>query len=266
MDRIDAPPAGAGAETERRPNAPALYKGFAILDLLARHGRCSFTTIQRELGLAKSSAHQLIAALSDLGAIQPDPAGGYVLGLHLCELGAMAATQRSVVRTAQPFLRRLAQEVGMTCHLGVLEGADAIYIAKVEGEQEIRINTWVGKRLSLYRSALGKALLAWQPEPERERLIARIEWINKTEHTIGDAPALRAHLDAVRASGWASDNEEDVLNIRCVAAPIFDRDRHVMAALSAVGTILQVQTEDFPRLGARVCAIAEEIAHALGSR
>ena len=263
---LESVPAGATAAPVRRPAVPALYKAFAILDLLARQGKCSFTVIQRELGLPKSSAHQLIAALCDLGALQTDPSGGYLLGLHLCELGAIATSQRSIEQTALPFLRRLALEVNMTCHLGILEGGEAVYLAKVEGEQEIRINTWVGKRLSLSRSALGKALLAWQPEGERQRLIAGIDWVAKTVHSITDAATLQRGLEETRARGWATDDEEDGPNIRCVAAPIFDRDQNVIAALSVVSTVLQVQTSDIPRIGARVCTVAAEISRALGSR
>jgi DNA-binding IclR family transcriptional regulator len=248
-----------------RPTVPALHKAFSIVDLVAKEGRTSFTAIHKGLNLPKSSAHQLINALCDLGLLQLDPDGGYVLGLRLCELGSIAAGQRSIERDAMPYLRDLARDVEMTCHLGILEGHEAIYLAKVEWEQQIKINTWVGKRLSLYSSSLGKALLAWRPEAEREELIAGIEWVRKTPNTIADAATLRAHLAEVRARGWATDDEEDVLNIRCAAAPIFGARGAVIAALSIVGTVLQVRREDIPRLGERACAVAGTISRVLGS-
>ncbi|MDR3441354.1 IclR family transcriptional regulator [Telmatospirillum sp.] len=252
------------AATANRPAVPALYKAFSVLDLVSREAGISFTAIRKTLDLPKSSAHQLIGALCCLGALQDGPEGGYVLGLKLSELGAIAASQRSIEQEAAPFLKGLAREVGMTCHLGVLEGHEAIYLAKVEADQDIRINSWVGKRLSLYRSSLGKVLLAWQPDAERERLLADIEWIRKTPKSLPDADAVREHLREVRARGWAVDDEEDLANIRCVAAPVFDRSGNAVAAISAVGTVLQIGPDDFPDLAKRVCAVADEISHALG--
>jgi len=239
---------------------PALPKAFAILDLVARESGIGFTAIQKTLGLPKSSVHQLIATLRDLGALQQTSDGGYLLGLKLSELGAVAASQRTIERVALPFLKSLSQEVGMTCHLGVLEGDEPIYLAKVEANQDIKINTWVGKRLSLYRSSLGKVLMAWLPEEARERLLSQVEWVAKTPKSLPDADAVRRHLVEVRARGWAIDDEEDMANVRCVSAPVFDRQGNVVAAVSAVGTVLQVAPEDFPKLAERVCRIATSIS------
>ncbi|SCM71378.1 Transcriptional regulator, IclR family [uncultured Pleomorphomonas sp.] len=250
-------------EPGSRPMVPALPKAFAILDLVAREAGIGFTAIQKTLGLPKSTVHQLISTLRDIGALQPTSDGGYLLGLKLCELGTIAADQRTIERIALPCLKALSMEVTMTCHLGVLEGDAPIYLAKVEAEQDIKINTWVGKRLSLYRSSLGKVLLAWQPETVRERLISQIEWVARTPKSLPDADALRQHLVGVRARGWATDDEEDMLNVRCVSAPVFDRQGNVVAAISAVGTVLQVSPEDFPELAKRICAVAAEISRNL---
>jgi len=253
----------AEGEPGGRPMVPALPKAFAILDLVGREAGIGFTAIQKTLGLPKSTVHQLISTLRDVGALQPTSDGGYLLGLKLCELGAIAADQRTIERVALPYLKALSLDVAMTCHLGVLEGDSPIYLAKVEVDQDIKINTWVGKRLSLYRSSLGKVLLAWQPEAARERLIAQIEWVARTPKSLPDADALRRHLEGVRARGWATDDEEDMLNVRCVSAPVFDRQRNVVAAISAVGTVLQVSPDDFPDLAKRICAIAADISRNL---
>lgn len=252
-----------GSESEGRPMVPALPKAFAILDLVGREAGIGFTAIQKTLGLPKSTVHQLISTLRDLGVLQPTADGGYLLGLKLCELGTLAADQRTIERVALPYLKALSQEVAMTCHLGVLEGDAPIYLAKVEAEQDIKINTWVGKRLSLYRSSLGKTLLAWQPDAARERLISQIEWVARTPKSLPDAAALREHLVGVRARGWATDDEEDMLNVRCVSAPVFDRQGNVVAAISAVGTVLQVSPDDFPGLAKRICAVAADISRNL---
>lgn len=251
------------AGTEDKPTVPALIRGFAILDLLAKEPGLTFTDIHTRLHLPKSSAFHLVATLCRLGMLQSQSGGRYVLGLRLFELGAAATRQRHIEREAQPYLRALAQSEQLTCHLGVLEGHEAVYLSKVECEQDIRINTWVGKRLCLNRSALGKVLLAWLPEPEMDEIMARIDWERKTPNTLTNAAALKAHLASVRTMGWAGDNEEDVLNVRCVATPVTDDQGRIVAAISAVGTVLQIGEGRFPILADQLREAARKISEAV---
>ncbi|CAH2602233.1 IclR family transcriptional regulator [Rhodovastum atsumiense] len=249
---------------EEKSAAPALTKGFAILDLLAREPGLGFAAIRTKLGLPNSSCHHLISTLCQLGALQMLPDRGYVLGLRLLELGTVAAGQRPIERIALPALRRLAEDVQLTCHLGVMEGMAAIYLLKVEGQRQIRVNTWVGKRLSLHSSSLGKVLLAWLPEEEQAAILQRVEWVRRCANTVTDPVLFRAHLREVRARGWAFDDQEDAESIRCVAAPVRDMQGRVVAAISAVGTVLDIDTDRFAPLADRVAATAREISTDLG--
>ena len=139
---------------------PALTRGFAILDLVAKNPGLDFTSIHGRLGLPKSSTHNLLSTLSRLGLVRMRPDRGFVLGLKLTELGAFAASHRFVEAESLPLLRALASELQLTCHLGVSEGAEAVYLSKIDCDQPIRVESWVGKRFSLHSSALGKVLLA----------------------------------------------------------------------------------------------------------
>lgn len=251
-------------ESGQKSVAPALTKGFAILDLIARDPGLGFAAIRDRLGLPNSSCHHLMTTLCQLGALQARPDRGYVLGLRLFELGALAANQRQLHDLALPMLKKLAQDVQLTCHLGVMEGAEAVYLLKVEGSREIRVNTWVGKRLSLHSSSLGKVLLAGVPENELEEILAKVAWERKTPRSIVDPEAFRRHLQVVRERGWAYDDEEDLANIRCVAAPVRDMQGRVVAAISAVGTVLDISRDRFENLAATLCATAGEISRHLG--
>lgn len=247
-------------DTGAKPTVPALIRGFAILDLLAREPGLTFTDIHTRLRLPKSSAFHLIGTLCRLGVLQSQADGRYGLGLRLSELGAAAAEQTPIDRGAQPYLRAFARKARLTCHLGVLEGHEAVYLCKEESDQEIKIsNTWVGKRLALNRSALGKILLAWRPEPEIDEFMPLIDWDRKTPTTLVSAEEYKTDLATVRARGWALDDEEDVPNIRCVAAPVLDGKGKVIAAISAVGTILQIRKERFPGLAAELREVSAEI-------
>jgi DNA-binding IclR family transcriptional regulator len=257
----------ADQETASKPTVPALIRGFAVLDLLAREPGLSFTAIHTRLALPKSSAFHLLATLSALGVVRSQADGMYRLGLRLAELGAAATEQSPIGHEAQPYLRNCARRLQLTCHLGVLEGHEAVYLCKEEGEQEIKIsNTWVGKRLSLNRSALGKILLAWLPEAEIDVLLPFVDWDPKTPNTIAAPHELKAELALVRDRGWATDNEEDVPNIRCVAVPVTDAKGKVVAAISAVGTILQIAESDFPGLADTLHAVSTEVSQAIFGR
>ena len=249
---------------EEKSTAPALTKGFAILGLVAQEPGLSFAAIRTKLGMPNSSCHHLVTTLCRLGALQMQPDRGYVLGLRLFELGSIAASQRRLGESALPALKLLAQETRLTCHLGVMEGNEAVYLLKVEGNNEIRVNTWEGKRLSLHSSSLGKVLLAWLPTAELEEKLGNLNWETKTVNTITTAEVLQTHLEEVRKRGWAFDDEEDIANLRCVAAPIVDADGRVVAAISAVGTILNISKDRFESLAEQVCRTAGRISSDLG--
>jgi DNA-binding IclR family transcriptional regulator len=239
---------------------PALIRGFAILDLISRSPGLDFTSIHCRLGLPKSSTHNLLATLCRLGALQLQSDRSYVLGLRLTELGNFASRQRFIETDSLPLLRDLAHEQLLTCHFGVREGHEAVYLSKLECDQPIKVDSWVGKRFPLHCSALGKVLLAWMPEHELTRTLHEINWQKKTPRTIDRPDDLKAHLALVRDQGFATDDEENVPDIRCVAAPVFDRNGAVVAAISAVGTVLQVDTARFTKLAPRLIAVASEIA------
>lgn len=259
--------AGTGQEggpVQEKGGVPALLKGFAILDLLSGEPGLPFAAIQQRLGLPKSSCHLLLATLQRLGAIHLREDRSYALGLRLFELGTMAANQRQIDREAQPFLRRLAHEVHLTCHLGVREGLKAVYLAKVDCEREIMINTWVGKRISLNSSSLGKILLAWLPAAELDDILSHLDWTAKCPNTITDPGRFREHLGLVRQRGYAIDDQEDILSIRCLAAPVLDMQGRVTAALSVVGTVLDLDLDAMEALARRVRSAALDISRALG--
>jgi len=251
---------------ETKLPAPALAKGFAILELVADQPGLKFADIRSRLGLPNSSCHHLLNTLCHLGALQMNEERGFILGLRLLELGSLAAGQRKIEHQALPYLQRLSDQLQLTCHLGVLEGYNAMYLLKVEGNREIRINTWVGKRLSLHSSSLGKILLAWLPDSEVEDKLRHVTWQKKAPKTLTDPQQYKDHLRKVRAQGWALDDEEDNPSIRCIAAPVFDMRGGVVAAISIVSTVLDISDSKIASLAERVCAMAKEISNDLGYR
>lgn len=239
---------------------PALGKGVALLDAVAREPGLSFTGIQERLGMPKSSTHHLISTMCELGLIKQRSVGGYALGLKLLELAGMANENNDLQRDAMPLLRDFAREIQLTCNLGMLEGSEAVYLARAEGARDIVVKSHVGQRFAVNYSALGKCLVAWLgPEP-LDAVLGRLVFDRRMPKTVTDATEFRRQLAEVRTRGWALDDEEQAPNCRCVAAPIRDRDGAVVAAISAVGTLEQVDDRRLAKLATQVIATASAIS------
>ena len=244
---------------------PALGKGVALLETVAREPGLGFTGIQERLGMPKSSTHHLISTMCELGLIKRRSVGGYALGLKLLELAGLANENNDLQRDAMPLLRQFAQQVQLTCHLGVFELGEAVYLARVEGARDIVVKSHVGQRFPVNCSALGKSLIAWMAPEQLDGVMANLSFEKRMPKTVTNAADFRSQLAEVRHRGWSLDDEEQAPNCRCIAAPIRDRDGVVVAAISAVGTVEQVEDRRFEPLAAQVIAVANAISEAVYS-
>lgn len=245
---------------------PALTRGIAILSFIAQQGPCSAAEIIDALSLPKSSAYLLLAELKKQRLITLDRNDRYCLWTRLVEFAGYALEKMDIREIARPRLTRLMQESNLLCHLGILDGGHACYILKLESPATISVRSHEGKSLSLHRSGIGKCLLAWQPADEQARIISQLRFFAATPTSICSAEALAAELAHIRRQGWSFDNGEDYPDVRCVAAPIFDARRQLVAAISLVGTRLQIDDDNRDYLAGRALACARDISYALGWR
>jgi len=238
---------------------PAVDKAMLIFQHLSEKGRATFTEIQKGVGLPKSTASSLLASLLAHGLVKIER-DRYSLGLLWYELGSKVEEELDIKKIAVPSLTRLRDTTMLTCHLGVLEGTAAIYVIKLESPTAIVIRSWIGRRLSLHSSGLGKALLAWLPDEQLERILVDIVLEPRTATTITDVTQLRDELTRTRQRGWAYDNAEDHDGVYCISAPIFDRSNGVIAAISTSGVSSQINGKTIPTLAKAVVATAREIS------
>lgn len=239
---------------------PALGKALALLEAIAHEPGLKFSGIQERIGTPKSSTHHLISTLCTLGFIKERSLGGYSLGSKLLELASIAAESSDLQRDAMPILRDFAKRVQLTCHLGVFEQGAAIYIARVEGARDIVVKSYVGQRFPVHCSALGKSLVAWSKPDLLDDIIGKLVFEKRMPKTIMTEADLRRQLADVRRLGWAIDDEEQAPNLRCIAAPIRDRQGAVVAAISAVGTLEQIDDRRVEHLASEVVDAASAIA------
>ncbi len=251
-------------ESGKTYRTPVIGKMLQVLEYLSRRD-ASFSDIARDLSLPKSSTYVLLQSLQEIGFVRLLPDNKlYALGFKLYELGTLAVRRVSLSEQAMPHLQALRDAVDLTCHLGCLHGTDAFYLLKLLPHNKLHINSWEGKRISLYSSGVGKALLAWQPEGELDRLIASCSLEPVTPKTITNPERLKEHLATVRAQQWAFDNEEDGLGLRCIAAPIFPMQGNVSAAISISGPLQQVNDATLPQLVEEVKQAAKAITLSVG--
>ena len=241
-----------------------LERAMVILEYLAEHGTASASELIESSGIAKSTAYLLLKEMLQLGLISQNDRGHYRLWVRLIALGERASAQLDIRETSRPHLEALMERIGLLCHFGIFDGDTAYYILKIESQSSISVRSYVGKRLSLYRSGLGKCLLAWQPESIRDGIIAETEFKQVTPTTIASSEALKAELAHIRMQGWGFDNGEDEPSVRCVAAPVFDARGKIAGAISVVGTSMQVTDDAVPALAEQVVACAREISQDLG--
>lgn len=257
---------------EERPARPrraytirVLERALAILSAFS-HTRPELRLADfAPLGLHKSTLYRLLEVLRAHRLVELDPATGhYRLGLRLFELGMLAVGRLELARCAQRALDALVERTGETAHLGVLDGSDAVAIARAESPQALRMPGALGRRSPAHCTAVGKVLLAHLPEIEQRALVARSPLTAMTRRTLVRPEQILRELRTVYQRGYAIDDEEIFPGVRCVGAPVRDHTGTVVAAVSASGPTTRLPREHFPRLAAEVQRAAEEISRRLG--
>lgn len=237
-------------------------RALTFLETLAKSNRgMTLADIARKLRLPKSSAHCILLTLERRGYIYRIPSTHrYLFGMQLFNLAQEAIGRLELrARASQP-LRRLLQKTRLTVHMAIYEDGEAVLVEKLEPPTAVKTASHIGRRLDLHCTGVGKALLAYLPEDEINRLrISRI-WARHNENTIVFSKKLEAELAHIRKVGYSFDNEEDEIGFRCVGAPVFENNRAVIAAVSVVGTTAQITQETLGSLARNVRHAADEIS------
>jgi IclR family KDG regulon transcriptional repressor len=251
----------------RRPpyTAPAVEGALSILETLSTGHEMGVSDLAKKLGLGKSSVYRLLATLVRRGYVQKSPqTDRYQLTYRLFAVGSPAADRFGLREVATLVMQRLAAETGETVNLGVLDGARVVNLHKVESRHPLRLYLQLEGGAPAHATALGKVLLAaLEPEEVARRLQGR-RLDRLTSRTIGDRRSLWRALAKVGEQGFAIDDEECSLGLRCVAAPILDHRRAVVAAVSISGPSQRLPVPVLSRLAENVQVAAREISERLG--
>lgn len=236
--------------------ALALLRAVAIADTPP-----SFSSLLKTTDLPKATLHRLLQELVEAGLIQPSPADRcYRPAVGLLELSYRAWEGLDLRQTAAKHLDALWQSTNETIHLAVRDDLEIIYIDKRESPKTLRLFSSIGRRGPLYCTGVGKAILAHLDPALRAQVIERLALRRHTRQTITGRRELVAALDAIREAGIAFDCGEHEDGIGCVAAPIFDRARRVIASVSVTAPSMRMDQSRMTMLAPEVRATAEAIS------
>jgi DNA-binding IclR family transcriptional regulator len=254
-------PGGPGRE-DSGP-VQSVDRAAAILEILARDGEAGVTEVARELGVHKSTASRLLAALDRRDLVTQDTARGrFRLGVGLVRLAGAAARGLDLVQESRPVCRALAQEAGETVNIAILSGRDALYLDQVAGPAALSPHNWAGQRIPLHATSDGKVLLAYLPPDEIAEYLMPLQRF--TDHTITTGSELTQALDEVKRHGYATAVEELEQGLTAVAAPVRDAEGRVVASISASGPSFRIPADRIPTLAGSVRRAAAEISRRLG--
>jgi len=220
----------------------------------------NMTQISERVGMHKSTVHRLLATLEKRRFVERDFATGlYRPGIRFLQLAYLTQENNDIRRLALPFMQRLCAQYLENVNLAELDGTDVVYIEITEGSQRIKLAASIGLRLPVYCTASGKAIIAFLPTEEIEKILA-VEIVAHTKCTLTSRDEILKNLQQVRKVGFAMDLGELEEGINAVAAPILDKDGRPVASVSVAGPAYRLTTEKMMEIGPVVRKTAEDIS------
>jgi DNA-binding IclR family transcriptional regulator len=236
-----------------------------ITCIASRNGALTVDQITEATDLPKSTVFRILATLAARRFVDRDPAAQtYRLGMLAVVVGSRALGDLDLRRVARPHIEALMAASGETVHLAVLNQTSALCIDKIDSNRSVRMASFIGFCDPLHCSGVGKALLAFQDDATRMRLLDFMTLDARTPRTITDRPALEAQIATIRSRGYASDIEEIEEGLSCIAAPIRDHSGAAIAGVSVSGPTGRVHAESLATLIPLVTACADAISRELG--
>lgn len=195
---------------------------FSAIECLAASGPMGLQDLSSALDLNKSTVHRILNSLICMDYVRQDTDTlRYSLTFKFCRISNQILSQNNMIDLARPYIKELAELSGETVHLVQIDGIHAVYIDKVEASRNsVRLVSQVGKSIPLYCSGVGKALLAEMPDEKILSIWQQSDIRKLTEYTVTDFEQFQSLISDVRKNGYALDNEENELGVRCIAAAL----------------------------------------------
>ena len=236
----------AEARAGKADRTDMVGKALGLLVLLGDEPRgASAAEISRKAELPFSTTYRLLGSLTRDGFVDYEPEGRrYHLGLRIFQLGQRVSNHHGFAGAALPVLRRVTEQTGEATILSVRDGHHHLTVNKVDGPKTFRVTSDPGHLGALHTTSVGKALVAFAEDSEREKLVEELELEPLTEFSIADRDAFRAEIEQVRSRGYAVMDQENELGMRAVAVPVFNSQGHAFASLATAVPVFRLSVEE----------------------
>lgn len=253
-------------DNEASRSEGSLAKSVSLLHIVSTTAKgVSFTHLRTLSGQPKATLHRLLQNLLDLRLLRFDAdVKRYSLGYGLLEMAGRAWSQLDIRHAAREMMAELSTALDETVHLAVLDASDIIYIDKVESSQPFRLGSAIGLRNPAFCTGVGKALIAFLPTNELDQVIKHTKFTALTPNTLTTEADLRKSLSMIRQTGYAYDDEEHHLGIRCAAAPIFNHSGRPIASISVAAPLMRCDDNRLLELRDRVMDAAYRVTRDCG--
>lgn len=240
-------------------------RAISILEVLASEGEVGVTELARELGVHKSTAFRLVAALERRDLVEQQTGRGkYRLGTGILRLAGATTSRLDLVQESRTVTRALAQRTGETVNIAVLSDGAALYMDQVAGSSALQPHNWVGQRIPLHATSNGKILLSTLDRADVARQVPVLRAY--TANTITTLDALMRELDEICQRGYAIAIDELEIGLTAIAAPVHNIQGAVVASVSISGPTFRLDARKVPQMSDAVVSAATEVSRRLGWR
>lgn len=251
---------------QRAATHQSLERGLRLIETVALNaGALSLAEATRRTGLHRSTAHHLLQTLVSLGYLRQDPdTRGYQLTAKPFGLTGRLWSREQLGEIAQPFVEEATRMSGEGTSFAAWIGGIVTIAAKREADAPVRVVQDVGGDRPVYCTAVGKAIAAWLPRAQVQAALARTRMPRLTPKTITSQAAFETELRRIRAAGYALDDEEHYIGLRCIAVPVFCHTRQVIGSLCVLGPRQRMTHQKLLALRSPLTAIARRLSQRLG--
>jgi len=260
------PESNSHSPADQKSLIQSLDRGLQLIEIISQAKEpMGLPELAEILDVDRSTVHRLLGTLHQRNFVVQDPVNKrYSLGLKIIELSRRALDGINFRSIAKPYLKRLSKETGESTNLFILTDDHAICVDYEASPSPLAVTNDTGIIYIMHATAGGKALLAFIDDPSRQRIIQRTQLIAFTPRTITDINVLKMQLQQIREQGFALDDEERYVGVRCIAAPIFSHTRKVIAGISMSAPASRVTLDRIHELAQLVIHAASDISTELG--
>jgi DNA-binding IclR family transcriptional regulator len=237
---------------------------MSVTELLARQGPLGMRAIARSLGIPSGTTHRLLHELEAEHVVERTESGDWLLSSRLLHISGVQLSRIRLPALVRPYLERVALETRETAFFAIPSGEEIVYLDMVQTDMQVQLNVELGARRPMHCTGLGKAMLANLAPARQKVLLSRRDLQAYTPQTITDPILLSRELDRIRLAGYATDHEEIIPGVHCIAVPLLNQAHRAVGAISIAGTSPKADGERFEALVDLMREVGEDVSSRLG--